>query len=94
MIESMRSELDQVDQEIIELLSKRAGISTRVGIEKSKKGLPLLDANREQEILAALGEKSSSPLDAKAVQAIYKTILDEMRRLQKHAVDQENLSES
>lgn len=86
MIEEMRAKLNQIDEEIISLLSRRAEISTKVGVEKNKQGLPLLDANREREILSTLEKKSQAPLDAAAVVAIYKAILVQMRRLQSEAI--------
>jgi len=50
----LRQKIDTLDEEIIQLLKKRMGISKEVGKLKEKLDIPVEDMGREQEIIDAV----------------------------------------
>ncbi|HWU44154.1 MAG TPA: chorismate mutase, partial [Bdellovibrio sp.] len=49
-LEQLRASIDQVDQELISLLKKRADLVFSVGEYKRQKNLPIYDPQRETRI--------------------------------------------
>lgn len=49
----IRGELDQVDREIVHLFEKRMALAAQVAQYKIGAGLPVLDASREEQVLAS-----------------------------------------
>lgn len=86
-IESIRSEINQLDEEIAELLAKRVSLVIAIGNEKAKAGLPVLDQIRERDVLAAAARIGLNHEQAESVQRIYISILEESRRLQSQGAD-------
>ena len=64
-IAALRRRLDEIDQEIVSLLEQRMEVSRQVAAYKRMHGLPVLDAGREEQVLASrtqmLKEKTLSP---------------------------------
>ena len=56
-IETYRKQIDQINNQILELLSKRLEISKKVGEYKKQNNIPIQDPIREKEILASLSNK-------------------------------------
>ena len=50
----LRQQIDDLDEEIIQLLKKRMGISKEVGKLKEKLDIPVEDKIREMKLLIAL----------------------------------------
>lgn len=50
-IQTLRGQLDQIDREIMDLVEKRLEVSRAVARWKSARGLPVLDAAREEQVL-------------------------------------------
>lgn len=46
-LDKLRNEIDQIDSDIIELLTKRFAVTDEIGIIKSQNNLPPQDENRE-----------------------------------------------
>lgn len=56
-IKDSREKIDEIDSELIRLVSERIGIASDIAAYKSENGLPVLDKEREKEkILAVLRE--------------------------------------
>ncbi|MFA7253336.1 MAG: chorismate mutase [Patescibacteria group bacterium] len=51
-IENLRGKIDQIDGQILELLSDRFACAKKIGEFKKKNGLPILDQDRWQELIA------------------------------------------
>ncbi len=78
----LRQRIDMVDVRLLRLLTQRAALALHVGRIKKRKGWRFLDSVREQAILQRMIKANSGPLTPQAVQAIYRTILTQMRRLE------------
>lgn len=57
-LDSLRAEIDRIDDELLELLARRMGVSRRIGRYKFEKGMPVLQARRYEELLARRAEQS------------------------------------
>ncbi|PVU76349.1 chorismate mutase [Acidianus hospitalis] len=49
-LEDLRKEIEEIDENIIKLLSKRFQISQQIGKIKKEKGIPITDENRESKV--------------------------------------------
>ena len=61
-LSEIRLELDAVDRELIALFEKRMGLSREVAAYKLAKGLPVLDASREAQVLDSRAALASPAL--------------------------------
>jgi chorismate mutase / prephenate dehydratase len=75
-----RQEIDSLDRRLVELIQERARVVQEVGAIKREAGLPVKDANREQEVVQKVqGLAKGGPLPAEAVGRIYQKLIEEMR---------------
>lgn len=77
--------IDEITDELIALLNKRASFATEIGKIKKQKGLPVFDASREQSVLdvvAAKAERAGGPLTPDSVKKIFQTIMEETRKVE------------
>ncbi len=81
-IEKWRAEIDAIDDELLSLLNRRARFASEIGLVKKRRHAPLRDLDRERHVLARVCESSDGPLDEQSVKEIFKTIIDESRRIQ------------
>lgn len=82
ILSSVRKEIDALDEEIVELLNRRARISRRVGRIKAGDGGAVFKPAREQRLLDLLAERNPGPLPEDHLRAIYREILASSRNLQ------------
>ena len=61
-IEKLRGEIDAVDDELLELINRRAALAGRIGA--LKQGAPAYRPERETQILRRVAENSPGPLAA------------------------------
>lgn len=82
-ISVLRQQIDEVDEQLLTLLAKRARISAEIGTYKKENKMPVLQPGRYQEILEARAEKGvRMELDHDFVLAIMKLIHEESVRIQ------------
>ena len=61
-LQDYREQIDSVDDELLKLFKKRMDISLGIANFKKANNLPVLDASREREKLAAIGEKAGDEM--------------------------------
>jgi chorismate mutase len=76
-----RARIDSIDDIILELLNRRLRYALEINQIKLEKHQQVLDAGREQRILARLHGYNEGPLSAAGLERIYQTIIAESRRL-------------
>ena len=79
-INDWRIRIDELNDELIALLNKRASFAAEIGKIKKQKGLPVLDASREQAVLNLVAEKAAEaggPLSSESFKNIFRVIIDE-----------------
>ena len=82
-IEYWRSEIDEVDSELLRLLNRRARLAAKVGKLKRAAGLPLSDPERERAVLRRLQQANTGPLDQRAIGKVFRRIIHESRRVER-----------
>jgi chorismate mutase len=80
-LEDWRLEIDALDLELLRLLNRRAAIAGEIAVIKVATGLPAYDARREEQVLERITEKNSGPFRAESLVAIFRSIIQETRRL-------------
>lgn len=84
-IDDWRIRIDELTDTIISLLNRRAAYAAEIGKLKKEKGLPVFDAAREESVLnvvAEKAEKAGGPLQPDSVRNIFRTIMEETRKVE------------
>jgi len=79
-INRLRGRIDELDDEILRLLSERAQLAIDVGRVKRRTGLAARSSDRERAILRRVGRVNQGPLENAAVRRIFRLIVQESRR--------------
>lgn len=87
----LRDEIDEIDRELVRLLSKRTNNSVLIGRVKRSLDLPTYNPQREKEIAERISSFVEKPLGKEAVQRIFERIIDESRAVQKEETAKEML---
>lgn len=85
-IDAIRREIDNLDADILELLSRRAQKAIDIGRVKRDAGGAIFDPARERQILHRLGAINRGPLSAEAVREVFGAIFAVHRLLEKQLV--------
>jgi chorismate mutase len=76
-IKRLRKSIDEVDEQILQSLSKRTEICRSIGLIKEKHGFPIQDFPRENDVYAHIRERAAElGLDPSHVEAIYSQIVN------------------
>ena len=76
-IKQLRSRIDEIDEEIVHLLAKRAKICETVGSAKKVQGLPIRDSKREEEVYKRARQRATQlSLNPIQVEAVYREIVN------------------
>lgn len=78
-IEAHRAKIDEIDQQIVTLLNKRAGHSLVIRGLKPGARMGLYDSKREEEIFARVNSYNEGPLYNENLREIYEAILKVMK---------------
>jgi chorismate mutase len=84
-IDELRQQIDDIDAQLVELLSKRAACALAIGHEKKLVGLEVYQPSREAEVLTHVQRINKGPLHDEAVKRLFERIIDEARRLERLA---------
>ena len=91
LLNKLRSSVDEIDVELVALLSKRTKHSILIGRIKRSMGLATYNPEREKFINKRIGSYAQEPLRKEAVMRIYERILDESRAIQREEAVKGNL---
>ena len=86
-LQDLRREIDAIDRELVELFRRRMDVTARVGAYKRSRGVPVLDQERERQVLQNKGELAGEALRP-AVITLYQTIMALSRRQQRDLMGQ------
>jgi chorismate mutase len=84
-LDELRRRIDEIDEELVRLLSARAECALTIGHEKKVAGLELYQPSRETEVLEHVQRINIGPLDDGAMKRLFERIIDEARRLERLA---------
>jgi chorismate mutase/prephenate dehydratase len=88
-IQDLRTQIDDLDVEILALINRRAGLAQEIGRLKAANRTedepprPIYVPEREKAVLSRLTAKNPGPLDNTAVRSIYREIISACRALEK-----------
>lgn len=71
----LRAELDMIDKEIVRLFEKRMGVSREVAAYKQANSMNVLDASREEQVLASRAAMVSDPHWADSVRTLFTDVM-------------------
>ncbi len=81
-IEAWRLRIDELDRQIVALISERARAAQAIGRLKQSSTLPVYEPKREAVIFANVRAANQGPLPDMELTHIYERLIDVMRALQ------------
>lgn len=99
-IKELRSEIDVINLQILDLLNKRATLASEIGKEQTALGSQFYDPQREAEMLTALQLANKGPFSNDTIKALFKEIfkaslaLEEKEARQKLVVQRKTPTET
>jgi len=82
-IADWRRKIDEIDRQIVALLSERAEAAKAIGKLKRSTALPIYEPNRERVIFENVRAANKGPLPDIELTHVYERIIDVMRALQR-----------
>jgi len=73
-LDQLRSEIDEINHQMLELLNKRGEIVKKIGIAKIDKGVKRFDPVRERKMLDYIADQNEGPYSTSTLQHIFKEI--------------------
>ena len=85
-IQEWRTQIDEVDRQLVRLLSMRAQIAIEIARAKTLQGTSLYDAARETEVVSGVLRANPGVLTEAALEQLFRAILRESREAAARAV--------
>ncbi|HZH08401.1 MAG TPA: prephenate dehydratase [Lautropia sp.] len=82
-LDSLRKGIDDLDRQLLALLSKRAAYALAVGDLKKGQEAPVYRPEREAQVIARLKAMNAGPLPAGAIDAIWREVMSACRGLER-----------
>ena len=82
-IEDWRKQIDEMDEQIVELINKRAQAAKQIGLLKRETAMPVYEPQREREIFEHVKRINPGPLSNAELLDVYERLIDVMRTLQR-----------
>ncbi len=89
-LDDLRQDIDRVDEVLVRLLNERARCVCEIGRLKKELGIDVYQPEREKDVLKHVREVAcEGPLGPEAIGRLFERIIDEARRLERRAVNEE-----
>ena len=85
-LDQYRAQIDSIDRRLVELFLGRMAVTQQVGEYKLRQGLPVLDPQRERQVLSAKAALVEDPADKADLTDLYRSIMAISRRQQRKLV--------
>lgn len=82
-IDSIRKQIDQLDDQLLELFNRRADLALQIGEIKKVQKLAVYDPCREKRIFSRMQQANNGPLDNSAIVRLFERVIDESRSLER-----------
>jgi chorismate mutase/prephenate dehydratase len=74
-LDDLRRKVDELDEQIVRLISERAGVASRIGEIKAKSNSTIYAPAREDAVYRHLSEVNRGPLPDSVLRAVYREII-------------------
>ena len=78
----LRAQIDEIDEQLLQLLSKRAKAAEEVGHIKNQSSAPIFRPERENQVIQNVLKKNPGPLLADGIASIWREIMSACRALE------------
>jgi chorismate mutase len=85
-IEDWRKKIDELDCNLVKLLSERARAAVEIGKLKRNTSMPIYEPDRERIVFENVQGVNPGPLPGRDLVRIYERIIDVMRNIQKEEI--------
>jgi chorismate mutase len=85
-IADWRKKIDELDRQLVDLLSQRAQVAHEIGRVKRARSLPIYEPDREQAVFQNVQGVNKGPLPDRDLVAIFERIMDMMRKIQQEEI--------
>ncbi|HTC46132.1 MAG TPA: chorismate mutase [Candidatus Aquilonibacter sp.] len=85
-IADWRKKIDELDRQLVHLLSERARAAVEIGALKRNTSLPIYEPDRERIVFENVQRLNGGPLPGREMVRIYERIMDVMRNIQKEGI--------
>jgi chorismate mutase len=92
-VDDYRRRIDQIDDQLVKLLNARSACAVEIGRIKRRIGMAVYQPDREKWILDRMARNNPGPLDSGAVRRVFERVIDESRRLERLAGEEEEQKE-
>lgn len=82
-ISDWRKKIDELDEQIVVLISRRAEAAKAIGELKQHANMPVYEPGREREVFEHIRSVNPGPLPDGEILHVYERIIDVMRTLQR-----------
>ena len=82
-LKPLREQIDAIDAQILELLSRRGRLAQEVGHVKAETDAPVFRPEREAQVLRGVAERNGGPLNSHDLQTIFREVMSACRALEK-----------
>jgi len=85
-IAEWRLKIDDIDRQLVRLISERAHCAVEIGKLKQNSSLPVYEPDRELIIFNNIQRENQGPLTEVQLRQIYERLVDVMRQIQKDEI--------
>ena len=82
-LQTLRSEIDSIDAELIALLNRRYKAVESIGEYKRERHLPIYDPSRQRKLMERLEKLNQGPMTPEILHAVYREIMSGAQRLER-----------
>lgn len=90
-ISDWRRKIDELDEQLVRLISARANCALEIGRLKSQSSMPVYEPDRERIIFDNIARQNQGPLSQVQLRQIFERLVDVMRQIQR---DEMNVPEN
>jgi len=83
-LKAVRTQIDKLDLQLVELINKRASLATQIGkLKSADQGGEVFSASREEEVITNVLAHHKGPMPMVSVRAIFREVMSGCRSLQR-----------
>ena len=82
-LESLRDEIDQIDEQVVSLLNKRVRAAAEIGMIKQAMGVDPYDPSREEQVFEKIDGLNEGSIPNDSLRAIYREVISSSIALEK-----------